>query len=165
MSSLRIRAATPDDHPAVLEVNGAAMPGVTPIDETELRYLGSAAALFLVAELNGDVVGYLLAFSPEDDIDGEEFHWFREHVPTSLYVDQVAVHARYRRRGIGRALYDEVLAAARRGGFACLTCEINLAPPNPGSLAFHRAFGFREIGRMTVTDGRHVSLQASEIRI
>jgi predicted GNAT superfamily acetyltransferase len=40
-----------------------------------------------------------------------------------------------------------------------LTCEVNLAPPNPRSLAFHHAQGFQEMAQQ-MTDGglKRVSL-------
>ena len=40
------------------------------------------------------------------------------------------------------ALAAAVLASGRSG----LACEVNLDPPNPGSLAFHARLGFRPVG-------------------
>ncbi|MFN8422076.1 MAG: hypothetical protein U0470_01370 [Anaerolineae bacterium] len=77
----------------------------------------------------------------------------------------------WRGHGIGRALYADVEALARRrdggggrsrggggGGGAAddasgvhvavdwITCEVNLAPPNPGSRAFPERLGFVGVG-------------------
>lgn len=51
-------------------------------------------------------------------------------------------------------------------GKQCRTvaCEVNLALPNPGSLAFHAKRGFIEVGRMLTSDGRHVALLEKDIR-
>ena len=34
-----------------------------------------------------------------------------------------------------------------------MTCEVNLRPPNPGSMAFHRAMGFDEVGTQNTEGG------------
>jgi predicted GNAT superfamily acetyltransferase len=34
-----------------------------------------------------------------------------------------------------------------------VTCEVNLDPPNPRSLAFHERLGFREVGRQATKGG------------
>ena len=45
-----------------------------------------------------------------------------------------------------------------------LTCEVNIQPPNPGSLLFHAGHGFVEVGQQDVpgTDKR-VSMLARKI--
>lgn len=47
-------------------------------------------------------------------------------------------------RGIGRQLYDELVAALRRQRFVNVYAGITL--PNPGSVALHEAIGMRRIG-------------------
>ncbi|MCO6413772.1 MAG: GNAT family N-acetyltransferase, partial [Thiogranum sp.] len=92
--------------------------------------------------------------------DGEEFLWFREHFRGDfLYIDQVAVGRRYRGRGLGRALYDDLEYHAHRNGIDTLVCEVNCEPFNVASQAFHRQRGFSEVGRME-TRGVSVSLLA-----
>lgn len=50
----------------------------------------------------------------------------------------------FRRRGVGRALYESLLATLRRLGFfkACA----GIALPNPASVALHEAAGFTPVG-------------------
>ena len=50
-------------------------------------------------------------------------------------------------RGLGRALYDELLALLERDGMHRAIAGIAL--PNPPSIALHRACGFKEIGVFT----------------
>ena len=53
-------------------------------------------------------------------------------------------------------LYDAV-AKRFAGERAVLLAEVNLAPPNPGSLRFHKRHGFREIGeRWEIEDEKGV---------
>jgi phosphinothricin acetyltransferase len=50
-------------------------------------------------------------------------------------------------RGVGTALYGELIDGLRRLDVHRAVAGITL--PNPGSVALHRRFGFREIGRFT----------------
>ena len=155
-----IRAATPEDHEAILAINAEGVPGVSPLDRGKLLRLAAAADPLWVAVEHGRVAAYLIAFRPDADYEGACFLWFRDRHPRSLYIDQVAVGAAWRRSGAASALYEALAVAASDGGLDELTCEVNLDPPNPQSMSFHQARGFREVGELEVPDGRTVSLQA-----
>lgn len=58
---------------------------------------------------------------------------------TSVYVDASA-HG----RGVGRALYDELLRLMTADGMRTVLAVVAL--PNPGSRALHRACGFEPVG-------------------
>jgi predicted GNAT superfamily acetyltransferase len=60
-----------------------------------------------------------------------------------VYVDRVVVDEAARRRGLAQALYADL---ARTAVERPLVCEVNLEPPNPGSLAFHERLGFHPCG-------------------
>ena len=158
--NFEIHAATPEDHEAILAINAEGVPGVSPLDHGKLSRLAAAADPLWVAVEGGRVAAYLIAFPPAADYEGACFLWFRERRPRSLYIDQVAVGSAWRRSGAASALYGALAAAASERGLEELTCEVNLDPPNPQSMAFHRAQGFREVGELMVPDGRTVSLQA-----
>jgi uncharacterized protein len=160
--SVTVRPAAPGDWPAILALNAEGAPGVSPLDPHELSRLAAAAAFFHVAPGDDEPVAYIRAFAPDADYDGEEFVWFRTHVPNSLYVDQVAVARSARRRGLARGLYAAAAAYALEHGLTALTCEVNLQPPNPASLRFHERLGFQELARLETVDGRTVSLRSTE---
>ncbi len=63
---------------------------------------------------------------------------YRWSVDTSIYLSE-----RYRQRGIGRHLYEALLAVLRRQGFYNAYAGITL--PNDGSIALHTCVGFREL--------------------
>lgn len=146
------------DHSEVVRINGESGPGVTPLDETELARLAGLSIHHRVLDEPGTgVVGYLLAFSDRDGYDGEEFEIFRRHLDGPFfYVDQIAVDLAARRRGYGRQLYTALRDDTP--GAATICCEVNAAPANPGSLAFHRSLGFHTLDRRRVRDGRTVDL-------
>ena len=80
------------------------------------------------------------------------YKWISQHYEKFAYVDRVAVAADRRGQRIGEQLYDA--AMARFSGIReVLLAEVNLAPPNPGSLRFHRRHGFREIGERWEIEG------------
>ena len=64
--------------------------------------------------------------------------------------------AHLRGRGLGPQLYQAVFDEARRVRADEVLCEVNLEPPNPGSLAFHTRIGFAEVGRQSTKGGANV---------
>lgn len=56
----------------------------------------------------------------------------------------VYVHARARRIGVGRALYDTLFSILRLQGFVRAYAGITL--PNEASVGFHESFGFTSVG-------------------
>jgi L-amino acid N-acyltransferase YncA len=88
---------------------------------------------WLVAEEEGLVVGYAYA-GPHHQRAG-----YRWSVNISVYVART-----HHGRGLGRALYGELLAILRRQGFVNVYAGITL--PNPPSVGLHEAIGMRRIG-------------------
>jgi predicted GNAT superfamily acetyltransferase len=86
-----------------------------------------------------------------DAIVGFGDRWVAERYPTFAYIDRVAIAPNHRSAGIGARLYDAVVAR-----LSCqrtdLLCEVNLAPPNPGSVRFHERYGFRAVGERWTDD-------------
>jgi predicted GNAT superfamily acetyltransferase len=161
--SVSIRAAALADRDAILEVNREGQPGVTALAPAEVEACVARATLFRVAEVDGELGGYLLVFGAGLESVSEEYAWFSARYASFLYVDQIAIAARVWRRGVGSALYADLGREAVRRGIPRMVCEVNLRPPNPRSLAFHASRGFVEAGRLQVTDGRFVSLLEREL--
>jgi phosphinothricin acetyltransferase len=88
---------------------------------------------WLVCEAEGAVAGYAYAAAHRERT---AYQWSTE---TSVYV-----HPDHRRRGIACGLYTALLAALRAQGFANALAGITL--PNPASVGFHEACGFRRVG-------------------
>ena len=88
---------------------------------------------WLVAETGGAVVGYAYA-GPHKPRAG-----YRWSVDVSVYVEE-----RHHRRGIGRALYAQLLDILRRQRF--VNAYAGVTVPNPASVRLHEAIGMRRIG-------------------
>lgn len=104
-------------------------------------------ALSFHARMTSGRDAFLVALSERAPADAPNWRWFAARFSRFVYIDRVVVAEGSRKRGIGKLLYDDVIAAARRAGHAFLCCEVNIDPPNPGSDAFHAKTGFEEIGR------------------
>ncbi|HUA09223.1 MAG TPA: GNAT family N-acetyltransferase [Candidatus Acidoferrales bacterium] len=126
-----------------------------PLDERALRVMLAHAYLASVAD---DASAMLIAFDERAPYESPNFAWFRERYPRFVYVDRVAVARHARGRGLGRRLYEELIAKARADGHTILCAELYSAPPNRESEAFHAAMGFREVGRAHLAErGKSVS--------
>ncbi|MFM9853851.1 MAG: GNAT family N-acetyltransferase [Sphingomonadaceae bacterium] len=128
--------------------------------ETLTEMLGNA---FHSATAGAGRDGYLIAFDQDGDYDSINFTWFKERYPRFVYIDRVVVAAHARGRGLAREFYDALFAHARDAGHEIVTCEINIDPPNPGSLAFHAALGFVEIAQAQLSPTKRVSYQRFDL--
>jgi phosphinothricin acetyltransferase len=80
-----------------------------------------------------EVVGYAYASKHHERA---AYQW---SLDVSAYIDD-----RYRRQGIGRALYTSLFALLRLQGYYAAHAGITL--PNAGSVGLHEALGFRPVG-------------------
>jgi L-amino acid N-acyltransferase YncA len=140
MAAVTIRAARPGDVAAVAAIYNAGIAGRQATFETRPRapeeiveWLDRGLP-FLVAE-NGD--GRTLGFARVSPYSSRSFYaGVGEH---GVYVDPDV-----RGLGVGRALLEELAAAAERHGMYKLTSRVFTT--NAASRAVHRAAGFVEIG-------------------
>ncbi|MCB9593431.1 MAG: GNAT family N-acetyltransferase [Sandaracinaceae bacterium] len=86
--------------------------------------LGSHA---LIAEDDGEVVGFLLGFITEEE-------------PRVAYIHLVGIHPEHRRLGVGKELYTRFSERAQAAGAAALKAITTVG--NEGSARFHEALGF-----------------------
>jgi predicted GNAT superfamily acetyltransferase len=135
-----IRAFLSDDLPTVLALNNA---HAVEVNLLTAEALGALVAVAAYARVIDGGHGFLIALSERSPIQGPNHAWFAARYPAFLYIDRVVVAPEARGRGHARALYDD-LAAIAAGRPLC--CEVNIAPPNPGSLAFHDRMGFAPCG-------------------
>jgi uncharacterized protein len=140
-----VRDAVAADHAAVLALNNAAPPHVNELSDEQFAWIVSHADYFRVAEDAAGVAGFVLALRPGLEYWSLNYRWFSERGDGFLYLDRIVVAERARGTGIGRMLYDDIDRFAS-GRYDRISLEVNLLPPNPGSLAFHERMGFRRVG-------------------
>jgi uncharacterized protein len=159
----RVRPLAAADHEAVAALNDAEVPRVGHLGAGGLAALLVHADLALVAERSGQIVGFAIAIAPGAAYTSPNYRFFEARGSDHLYLDRIAVAANARRQGVAGALWDAVEDRARRCGRAEITCEVNVRPPNPGSLAFHLGRGFVEVGRQDTAGEITVALLAKPV--
>ncbi len=163
--SFTVREMYPDDLEAVLALNREWEHVTSPLTLEELARLRDIAALHLVAVDADAVVAFALAFGPGADYDSPNYRWFDSGPSDFLYIDRVVVSSAAQRTGLGDALYARVFDSARERGVSRVACEVDLEPPNVASDAFHRRWGFVEVGTQVVGGGaKLVSLRSAAPR-
>jgi predicted GNAT superfamily acetyltransferase len=162
---LQIRPATVRDLPEVLRLNQPAFPHVSSLTSGSLRNLFDEAAWFYVAVSRNDHAGFLIALRPDAAYQSENYLWFAQRFPNFLYIDRICVCPSHQRRGVGSRLYAGAEKFARESHIPLLTCEVNLEPENPTSLAFHDRLGFQEVDTQRSEKGtKLVSLRLKHLR-
>ena len=138
---MQIRLATPEDASKILDIYAdyclkpmtfeLEPPTVSEmerrISETLLSYP------WLVAIEQNQILGYAYACAFRSR---KAWRW---SVETSVYVAQ-----NLHRRGIGAALYKQLLSILKAQGFVSAVAVITL--PNPASVRVHECFGFEQVG-------------------
>jgi len=157
-NQIAVRDIPPFDIADIIAINQESSPGVSALDADAAEELLSSASVAWVAVDNERIVGYLIAMLAAARYDGDEFLWFKQRADDFVYADQIALAPLHRGRGIGRALYNCLEQWGAGNKCRTVACEVNLAPPNVASLAFHARCGFVEVGRMWTADGRHAAL-------
>ncbi len=125
-SPLVLRPFVLSDLPAVLAIEQVSSPSPWQ-GELFLSELSKPYARVLVAELQGQVIGYLCC-------------WF---VADEVQILNLAVHPRYRRHGVGRTLLQAVCNEARRAGARCVSLEVRKS--NIPARALYQRFLFRQV--------------------
>lgn len=151
-ATVLVRDATTADHAAVHALNNAHTPHVNAVTDEEFAWLVANAGYFRVAEDELGLAGFVLCLPSGTDYWSGNYKWFSERYSDFLYLDRVVVAQRTRRGGVGRALYDD-LHATVAGKWMRVGLEVNLRPPNPISMAFHEALGYRPIGVREYDEG------------
>jgi ribosomal protein S18 acetylase RimI-like enzyme len=125
--NVSVRAFRPSDEPAVDALWRTVFPDSPPWNDPNAdirRKLAVQPDLFLVAELDGRVVGTTMA-----GYDGHRG-----------WVHLVAVSSEARRRGIGRALMEE--AERRLAALGCPKLNLQVRGSNRGVVAFYERLGY-----------------------
>ena len=100
----------------------------------------------LEAILSDDAPPVFVCESEVGRVLGHGFCVFQQHVNNrlltdvkTLYIDDICVDEAARGRGVGRALYESIVAFARSSG--CYNITLNVWSCNPGAMAFYEKLG------------------------
>ncbi|WP_084076058.1 GNAT family N-acetyltransferase [Demequina sp. NBRC 110052] len=153
MQNIRMRLMRDADLPSVTALNAGASPAVNLLTEDEVRELFGLSDIALVATNRAsEVIAFLVSLAPGQAYDSENYRWFEDRGVRHQYIDRIVVAPSAKGTGVGTALYESVFERARQRGASEITCEVNVEPPNPGSLTFHERLGFRQLAEQWTKD-------------
>ena len=133
----------------VLEINNANTPGVSELTFTELESdLNNSLYALAIDNEHGEVCAFCITFDQGAPDAGANHRWFSERYESFVYLDRIAIDSNHQNHGLGAKLYQAVEQKMLQSAeHSMLCCEVNLEPPNPGSLRFHHRIGFIEVGQ------------------
>jgi predicted GNAT superfamily acetyltransferase len=141
------------DLPALRELNNAHAAALSWQEEDQFAALIGMACF---AQTTGQADALLIALDQDAPYDNANFAWLSARFDRFVYIDRVVVADDAQGRGLAGALYQALKQQAQAQGQVRLVCEINLEPPNPGSVAFHTRQGFQQVGEATLANGKRV---------
>lgn len=142
------RPYEPSDAAGALALNQANVPEVGSADAERWDWLVGLAGHVEVAEVDGEVVAFLVAFAEGSAYDSPNYRWYGARHERFAYVDRVAVAEAHRGTGIAHELYRSFEAWGRGRGASVLCAEVNTVPPNPRSLRFHERLGYLPVAEL-----------------
>ena len=162
-NELEPRLFLESDIDAALELNNLNAPAVGEIDRTQLEFL-IEHSLYSFA-IGADMLhAFCITFAPGAPYTSVNYQWFSQNYSEFVYLDRIVVSEKMRNNSLGAKLYAAVEQRMIKDRCApILTCEVNLNPPNLGSIKFHNRIGFREVGQQDSKPGLTVSLLAKNL--
>ena len=81
------------------------------------------------------------------------FIGFAARLERFVYIDRVIIAKDARGQGLARLMYEDLFAESKAAGHVRVVCEVNIDPPNEGSLAFHRSMEFVALADVVLKGG------------
>lgn len=153
------------DIDTALLLNNRNTPAVDEIDRTTLEFL-IEHSLYSYAIGNQELFAFCITFGPGAPYTSVNYQWFSRQYDDFVYLDRIVVAETMRNQTLGAKLYATIESQMIADRCApILTCEVNLNPPNHGSLRFHNRIGFHEVGRQDSKPGLTVTMLAKTVEI
>ncbi len=147
-----IRSYRPSDLDTLYKINQAGVPGVGAETKISLETWINLSTIFIATDKEDTPLGFITLMEPGTmSYDSDNLRWFEVYMAENdrslIYVDRIAIAEQVRGQRIGEQLYKAAFEAfAERDEIGC---EVNINPPNPGSMRFHARLGFNQIGDKT----------------
>ena len=153
VNPVNLRDTTDSDVERLTQLNNDAYPADPQVTVSEMAELVDQANWSRVLDRDGEILAMVMCFAPGQDYDSENYRYFEAHFANHFYIDRIVVDQAHRGEGLGAMAYAAVFDRARSMGLSRVTCEVNLEPPNPASIAFHRSMGFVDVDTQATKGG------------
>ncbi|MDZ7807867.1 MAG: GNAT family N-acetyltransferase [Gracilimonas sp.] len=148
---MKIRLARKSDLPKILEFNEAALPHVSKVQLADMDRFLEQADPFLVIESDSELAGFMIVLQSGLDYSSLNYAFFNNHFDNFDYVDRIVIAEAFRGKKLGTSLYNHLFENTDK---KYVTCEVNIKPPNPASLAFHNKLGFNKVAEQVTEKGQ-----------
>ena len=136
----------------IYDLNQANTPEVGSLESVDYLHKLIELSAYNLLVLKGDeVIGFIICMREGSDYGSENYKFFSKKLKKFLYVDRVAIDKKYRREGLGKAIYDDIFNEAKIENLP-IALEVNTEPVNQPSLNFHEKMGFDQIGAKEFAD-------------
>ena len=159
---MEIRDAIESDFESIIHLNRIEEKQTSPMNLERLIYLDELASFHMVALIDKQIAGFLIALRESTPYQNINYAWFASRYEKYFYVDRIVVSKNYSGMKVGSSLYSRLMSYASDAGINRVVCEFNIDPPNLASRAFHEKLGFNEVGRQYVSGEKYVSMQMYE---
>ncbi len=139
--------------PTIVKINQEALPAVSSVTLKDMEHFLSIVDYFRTLQLDDIIVGFLIALTPGKDYHSPNYKWFEKKFDSFMYVDRIVIDFAYQSNGFGWAFYNNLRKFTEYRS-PRITCEVNLRPPNEGSIIFHEKYGFRQVGTQETEGGK-----------
>ena len=151
MSDDVLSVLTAGDADRILDLNNEYAVETSSLDLSAAEHL--LAMCFYAKGIGLGARGFLLALDQDAAYNNFNFLWFRSRFERFVYIDRIIIAKDARGQGFARLMYEDLFAEAKTAGHLRVVCEVNIEPPNEGSLAFHRSMGFEALADVAVKGG------------
>jgi uncharacterized protein len=163
MSDDLLHVLTARDADRILDLNNAHAVETSSLDHAAAEHL--LAMCFYAKGVSPGMRGFLLALDQDAAYANQNFDWFRARSERFVYIDRIIVAEDARGQGLARLMYEDLFAEAKAAGHLRVVCEVNIEPPNEGSLGFHRSMEFVALADVMLKGGsKRVRYLVKELR-
>ncbi len=144
----------------IRRLNESAIPHVNSIPLSDFEEFIRVASFFVVIEIENMIAAFLIVLGAGQNYESENYRYFSSKYKSFDYVDRIVVGDQFQGIGVGKALYQYLIDNSKEER---ITCEVNIEPPNPGSIQFHKSMDFIEVAQQNTEAGKkRVSLMSRE---
>ena len=142
---MEIKPLDVEDASKIWEINEQGLPGTGKVSKDEIVKLLAYSDYSLGAYDGDQLLGFVICLPPNTEYGSLNYAWFNQRYDDFLYVDRISVAKESQNQGIGSKLYQQVKKRSEEIGVP-VTAEVNIYPPNPGSMRFHSRHDFEQVG-------------------